>query len=42
MFTENANRIFNRSIEEYHCLHDVDLLIDNPSVPGTIDHFPFH
>ena len=38
MFTENANRIFNRSIEEYHRWDDVDHPIDNPYAPGTIDH----
>ena len=38
MFTENANRIFNRSIEEYHRWDDVDHPIDNPYTPGTIDH----
>ena len=42
MFTENANRIFNRSIEEYHRWDDVDHLIDNPYAPGTIDHLLYH
>ena len=42
MFTENANRIFNRSIEEYHRWDDVDHPIDNPSTPGTIDHLLYH
>ena len=42
MFTENANRIFNRSIEDYHRWDDVDHLIDNPYAPGTIDHLLYH
>ena len=42
MFTENANRIFNRSIEDYHRWDDVDHPIDNPHAPGTIDHLLFH
>ena len=42
MFTENANRIFNRSIEEYHRWDDVDHPIDNPYAPGTIDHLLYH
>ena len=36
MFTENANRIFNRSIEEYHRWDDVDHPIDNPYAPGSV------
>ena len=42
MFTENANRIFNRSIEEYHRWDDVAHPIDNPYAPGTIDHLLYH
>lgn len=42
MFTENANRIFNRSIEDYHRWDDVDHPIDNPYAPGTIDHLLYH
>ena len=42
MFTENANRIFNRSIEDYHRRDDVDHPIDNPYAPGTIDHLLYH
>ena len=38
MFTENANRIFNRVIEEYHRWDDVDRPVENPYEPGTIDH----
>ena len=30
MFTENANRIFNRVIEEYHRWDDVDRPVENP------------
>ena len=42
MFTENANRIFNRSIEDYHRWDDVDHPIDNHYAPGTIDHLLYH
>ena len=42
MFTENANRIFNQSIEEYHRWDDVDHPIDNPYAPGSIDHLLYH
>ena len=42
MFTENANRIFNRSIEDYHRWDDVYHPIDNPYAPGTIDHLLYH
>ena len=30
MFTENANKIFNRVIEDYHCFDDVDHKFENP------------
>ena len=42
MFTENANRIFNRSIEDYHRWDDVDHPIENPYESGTIDHLLYH
>lgn len=42
MFTENANRIFNRAIEDYHRWDDVDHAIENPFGPGTIDHLLYH
>ena len=38
MFTENANRIFPRAIEDYHRWDDVDHPEENPFEPGTIDH----
>lgn len=38
MFTENANRIFNRVIEEYHRHDNVDQPVSNPFEPGTIDY----
>lgn len=38
MFTENANRIFNRAIEDYHRWDDVDHAIENPFEAGTLDH----
>ena len=40
MFTENANRIFNEAIEEYHRWDDVDHPISNPYPAGSIDHLP--
>ena len=42
MFTENANRIFNRSIEDYHRWDDVDHPIENLYEPGTLDHLLYH
>ena len=42
MFTENANRIFNRAIEEYHRWDDVDHAIENPYEAGTLDHLLYH
>ena len=38
MFTENANRIFTRAIEDYHRWDDVDHPETNPFEAGTIDH----
>lgn len=38
MFTENANRIFNRAIDDYHRYDDVDRKIENPFGEGSIDH----
>ncbi|WP_300721712.1 DUF4254 domain-containing protein [uncultured Alistipes sp.] len=38
MFTENANRIFTRAIENYHRWDDVDHPEENPFEPGSIDH----
>lgn len=38
MFTENANRIFARAIEDYHRWDDVDHAIDNPFEAGSLDH----
>ena len=42
MFTENANRIFNEAIEEYHRWDDVDNPISNPYPAGSIDHLLYH
>lgn len=42
MFTENANRIFNEAIEEYHRWDDVDHPISNPYPAGSIDHLLYH
>lgn len=38
MFTENANRIFNRAIDDYHRWDDVDRPAENPFEPGSLDH----
>jgi len=37
MFTENANRIFNRSIADYHRFDDVDRPLENPCEAGSLD-----
>ena len=42
MFTENANRIFNRAIADYHLHDDVDHPISNPYEPATLDHLLYH
>ena len=42
MFTENANRIFNEAIEEYHRWDDVDHPSSNPYAAGSIDHLLYH
>lgn len=38
MFTENANRIFNETIEEYHRWDDVDHPLTNPYPSDSLDH----
>ncbi len=38
MFTENANKIFNRAIEDYHRYDDVDRPVENPYAGDSIDH----
>ena len=38
MFTENANRIFNRAIDDYHRFDDVDHPVENPIAEGSLDH----
>ncbi|MDE5623497.1 MAG: DUF4254 domain-containing protein [Alistipes sp.] len=42
MFTQNANAIFNRSIDDYHRFDDVDHPIENPYEKGTLDHLLYH
>ena len=42
MFTENANRIFNEAIEEYHRWDDVDHPVSNPYAAGSIGHLLYH
>lgn len=42
MFTDNANKIFNQVIEEYHRYNDVDHPIENPYTPGTLDHLLYN
>ena len=38
MFSENANAIFNRVIEDYHRYDDVDREPVNPFATGSLDH----
>ena len=38
MFTENANRIFERAIADYHRWDDVDHPVENPFEAGSLDH----
>ncbi|MBP3482015.1 MAG: DUF4254 domain-containing protein [Alistipes sp.] len=38
MFTENAMKIFNRSVEDYHRFDDVDHAEQNPYEDGTLDY----
>ena len=42
MFTENANRIFNQVIEDYHRYDNVDQPIANPYEAGSLDHLLYH
>ena len=35
---ENANRIFNRAIDDYHRFDDVDHPVENPFDEGSLDH----
>ena len=37
MFTENANKIFNRVIDDYHRFDDVDHKFENPYAAGSLD-----
>ena len=42
MFTENANRIFERVIADYHCWDDVDHPMENPYEAGSLDALLYH
>ena len=42
MFTETANKIFNRAIGDYHRWDDVDHPIENPYEPGSLEHLLYH
>ena len=42
MFTETANKIFNRAIGDYHRWDDVDHPIENPHEPGSLEHLLYH
>ncbi len=42
MFTENANRIFNEAIAEYHRHDNVDHPMTNPYPAGSIDALLYH
>ncbi len=37
MFTENANAIFNRAIDDYHRHDDVDHVFETPFAAGSLD-----
>ena len=42
MFTENANRIFNQAIADYHRWDDVDHPMENPYEAGSLDALLYH
>lgn len=42
MFTEEANRIFTRAIEDYHRWDDVDHGMENPYEAGTLEGLLYH
>lgn len=42
MFTEQANKIFERVIADYHNYDNVDHPIANPYTPGSIEHLLYH
>ena len=42
MFTENANRIFERVIADYHRWDDVDHPMENPYEAGSLDALLYH
>ena len=42
MFTENANKIFQRAIDDYHHHDNVDQPIENPYTAGSLDALLYH
>ncbi len=42
MFTQHANAIFNRAIDDYHRWDDVDRPIENPYQTGSLDRLLYH
>ncbi|MDE7304650.1 MAG: DUF4254 domain-containing protein [Alistipes sp.] len=42
MFTQHANAIFNRAIDDYHRWDDVDRPLENPCEAGTLDRLLYH
>lgn len=42
MFTQHANAIFNRAIDDYHRWDDVDRPLENPCEPGSLDRLLYH
>ncbi len=42
MFTQHANAIFNRAIDDYHRWDDVDRPIENPYQAGSLDRLLYH
>ncbi len=42
MFTENANKIFQRTIDDYHLYDNVDQPMTNPYPAGSLDALLYH
>ncbi len=42
MFTENANKIFEQAIDDYHRHDDVDRPMENPHPAGSLDALLYH
>ncbi len=42
MLTEQANKIFCRAIDDYHCHDNVDAVIENPFEEGSLEFLLYH